>query len=65
LSKIVVLMKKRHQHDAEEEKEKKIQGFSKIVLLRGLVHQNLSNWIRFMLIKSEMHPLSNDLRRNL
>jgi hypothetical protein len=42
-SKIVILMKKSHQHDAEEEKENKIQGFSKNFLLRGLVHQNLGS----------------------
>jgi hypothetical protein len=28
-SKKVILMKKDHQHDAEEEKENKIHGFSK------------------------------------
>jgi hypothetical protein len=32
-----------HQHAAEEEKEKKIQRFSKSFLLRGFVHQNLCN----------------------
>jgi hypothetical protein len=32
-----------HEHDAEEEKENKIQGFSKKFLLRGLFHQNLGN----------------------
>jgi hypothetical protein len=30
-------------HDAQEEKENKIQGFSKKIPLRGLVHQNLDN----------------------
>jgi hypothetical protein len=58
-------MKKGHQHAAEEENENKIQGFSKNFLLRGLVHQNLGNLIRFMLTKVEIHTLSNDLRRNL
>jgi hypothetical protein len=48
-----------------EEKENKIQGFSKNFLFHGIVHQNLNNWIRFMLIKVEIHTLSNDLRRNL
>jgi hypothetical protein len=52
-------------HADEEENENKIQGFSKNILLRGLVHQNLGNWIRFMLTKAEIHTLSNDLRRNL
>jgi hypothetical protein len=47
-SKIIILMKTGHQHVAEEEKEKKIQGFSENFLLRGLVHQNRDNWIRFM-----------------
>jgi hypothetical protein len=37
------LMKKSHQHDAEEEKKNKIQGFSNNFLLRRLVHQNLGN----------------------
>jgi hypothetical protein len=46
-------------------KKNKIQGFSKNFLLRRLVHQNLGNWKRFMLIKVEIHTLSNDLRRNL
>jgi hypothetical protein len=56
-------MKKGHQYDAGEETDTKIQGFSKNFLLCGLVYQNLSNWIRFMLIKDEIHTLSNDLRR--
>jgi hypothetical protein len=60
----VIWLKIDHQHDAEEEKENKIQGFSKNLLLRGLVHQNVGNWIRFMLKKVEIHILSNDLRRN-
>jgi hypothetical protein len=64
-SKIVILMKKGHQHDAQEEKENINQGFKKKNLLRGLVHQNLSNWIRFMLIKVGIHTLSNDLSRYL
>jgi hypothetical protein len=63
-SKTVILMKKDHQHDVEEEKENKIQGFSKKFLLCGLVHQNLGNWISFMLMKVKIHTLSNDLRRN-
>jgi hypothetical protein len=63
-SKTVILIKG-HQQDAEEEKEKKIQGFSKNYLLRRLILQNLGNWIIFMLIKVEIHTLSNDLRRNL
>jgi hypothetical protein len=63
-SKIVILMKKGHQHDAQAEKENINQGFKKN-LLRGLVHQNLSNWIRFMLIKVGIHTLFNDLSRNL
>jgi hypothetical protein len=46
--KIVILLENGYQHDAEEEKEKKIQGFS-------TNHQNLGNWIRFMLIKVEIH----------
>jgi hypothetical protein len=57
-SKTVILMKKGHQHDAEG-------GISKKFLLHGLVNQNLGNWNRFMLIKVEIHILSNDLRRNL
>jgi hypothetical protein len=52
-------------HDAQEEKENIVQEFSKKILLRGLVHQNLGNWNRFMLLKVEIHTLSNDLRRNL
>jgi hypothetical protein len=63
--KTVIFMKKGHQHDAEEEKENNIQRLSKKILLRRLVHQNLGNWKRFMLIKVEIHTLSNDLRRNL
>jgi hypothetical protein len=63
-SKTVILIKG-HQQDAEEEKENKIQGFSKNYLLRRLILQNLGNWIIFMLIKVEIHTLSNDLRRNL
>jgi hypothetical protein len=35
-SKTVILLEKSHQHDAEEKKENKIQGFSKNFLLRGL-----------------------------
>jgi hypothetical protein len=53
-SKTVILMRKGHHHDAEEEKENKIKGCSKNRLLRGLVHQNLGNWIRFMSKKVEM-----------
>jgi hypothetical protein len=64
-NKTLILMKKGHQHADEEENENKIQGFSKNFLLRGLFHQNLGNWIRFMLTKVEIHPLPNDLRRNL
>jgi hypothetical protein len=44
-NKTVILMK--YQHDAEKEKENKIQGFSKHFLLRGLVHPNRGNWMRF------------------
>jgi hypothetical protein len=55
-------MKKGHQH-TKEEKENEIQRFSKNFLLRELVHQNLGNWIRFMLTKVEIHALSNDLRK--
>jgi hypothetical protein len=41
--KIVILLENGHQHDAEEEKEKKIQRFSKSFLLHGFVHENLGN----------------------
>jgi hypothetical protein len=58
----VILMKKGLQHDAQKEIENKIQGFSKNFQLCGLVHQNLSNWNRFMLIIVKIHTLSNDLR---
>jgi hypothetical protein len=61
----VLLLHNDHQDDDEEEKDNKIQGFSKNFLLRGLVYQDEGNWIRFMLIKDEIHMLSNDLRRNL
>jgi hypothetical protein len=54
-SKTVVFLKKGHHHDTVEEKEGKIQGFLKKFMLRGLVHQNLGNWIRFMLIKVEIY----------
>jgi hypothetical protein len=54
-SKTVIMMKKGHQHDAEEEKENQIQEFSKNLLLCELVHQNLGNWIKFMLTKVEIH----------
>jgi hypothetical protein len=64
-SKTVILMKKGHQYDAEEEKENYIQGFSNKNLFRTLVYQYLTNWIRFKLRKVEIHTLSNDLRRNL
>jgi hypothetical protein len=47
------------------EKKRKIQGFSKKILLCGLVDQNSGNWIRIMLIKIEIHTLSNDLGRHL
>jgi hypothetical protein len=47
------------------EKENKIQGISKKFLLHGLVHQNLGNWNRFILIHFEIHTLPNDLRRHL
>jgi hypothetical protein len=63
--KTVILMKKGQENDVEQEKYNKNQRFSKNLLLRGLVHQNLSNWIRFILTKDEIHTLSNDLRRNL
>jgi hypothetical protein len=43
-----------HQHDLEEENENKILGFLNKFLLRGLIHQNRSNWITFMLIKVEI-----------
>jgi hypothetical protein len=57
-------MKKGHQH-TKEEKENEIQRFSKNFLLRELVHQNMGNWIRFMLTKVEIHALSlsNDFLR--
>jgi hypothetical protein len=45
-------------------KEGEIQGFSLNFLLHGLVYQNLGSWIRFMLIKVEIHTLTNDLRKN-
>jgi hypothetical protein len=41
--KTVILMKTSYQHDAEEEKENKIQGFSKNFLTYGFVYQNLGN----------------------
>jgi hypothetical protein len=62
--KTTILLEKGH-HDAEEVKEDKIQGFSLNFLLRDLVYQNLGSWIRFMLIKVEIHTLSNDMRRKL
>jgi hypothetical protein len=63
-SEIVILLENGHQNDAEEEKEKKIQGFSKNFLLCRLVHLNLGGkWITFMLTKVEIHALSNDLRK--
>jgi hypothetical protein len=46
-SKRVISMKGR-LHEAQKEKEEKFQGFSKTFLLRGIVHQNLGNWMRFM-----------------
>jgi hypothetical protein len=48
-------------------KKKKIKSkdFQEKFLLRGIVHLNLDNWIRFILINVEIHTLSNDLRRNL
>jgi hypothetical protein len=46
-SKIVILLE--NVDHAEEEKENKIQGFSKEFLLYELVHQNVGNWIRFLL----------------
>jgi hypothetical protein len=46
-------------------KEGEIQGFYLNFLLHGLVYQDLGSWIRFMLIKVEIHTLSNDLRRKL
>jgi hypothetical protein len=55
-SKIVHLMKNGHQHVAEEEIEKKNSRILK--MLRGLVHQYLGNWIRFMLTKVEIHIIS-------
>jgi hypothetical protein len=64
-SKTVTLMKNGHHHDADDREEKKIQGFSKNFLLRGLIDLNLGNWNRFMSIKAKIHALSNDLRRNL
>jgi hypothetical protein len=36
-------------------KKVKFRDFEKKFLLRGLVHQNLGNKIRFMLIKVEIH----------
>jgi hypothetical protein len=64
-SKTIILMNKGHQHDSAKETKKKIQGFSGKFLLRGLVHQNRGNWYRFMLIKVEIHTLSNDFWGNL
>jgi hypothetical protein len=59
-------LKNGHQHDADEKKRKKNQGFSKKkILLRGHVHQILGNCIRFMLLKAETHVLSNESRKNL
>jgi hypothetical protein len=37
--KIIILFENDHQHDAEEEKENKIQGLSKKFLLLKLAHQ--------------------------
>jgi hypothetical protein len=45
-------------------KKQKLKDFQENFLLRGLVHQNLGNWIRFRLIKVEKHILSNDLMRD-
>jgi hypothetical protein len=54
-SKTVILLENDHQHDAEEEEENEIRGFTKNYLFRGLVYQNVGNWNRFMLIKVEIH----------
>jgi hypothetical protein len=58
-SKIIILLENGHRHAAGRKKNKDF------VLLRGLAHQNLGNWISFLLIKVEIHTLSNDLMRNL
>jgi hypothetical protein len=57
-SKIVSLVENGH---ADEKKENKIQGFSKNFMLCCLVRPNLYNWNRLMLMKVEIHTLSNDL----
>jgi hypothetical protein len=62
-SNTVIIIENGYQHYAEVEKDDEIQGFLKNFL--HLVHQNVRNWNRFMLIKAEIHTLSNDLRRNL
>jgi hypothetical protein len=48
--------------DTEVKKEIKLQGFSKNFLLRGLGHQIVGNWIRFILRKDKKHTLSNDFK---
>jgi hypothetical protein len=42
-SKTVILLENGHQHDADEEIENKIHGFSKNFLVCGLVHPNVGN----------------------
>jgi hypothetical protein len=59
------LFKNGHEDDVEEEKKRKSKDFQENYLLRGIIHLNLDNWIRFILIKVEIHTLSNDLRRHL
>jgi hypothetical protein len=57
-SKTEILMETGHQQDAEEEKENKIRGFFKNFLPHRLVHLNLGNWNRFVLIKGEIHTMT-------
>jgi hypothetical protein len=52
---MVILFEKGHQYDAEEEEDNKIQGLTKKNPASWTRHQNLGNWIRFMLIKVEIH----------
>jgi hypothetical protein len=53
-----------HQHDAKEEKENKIQGFSKNIPASWTYSSDRVQ-LRFILVKVQIHTLSNDLRGNL
>jgi hypothetical protein len=60
----IILPENLIQNKAEEENEKKNQGFAKNFLLCRLVHWCLGSSTNFLLIKVKIHTLPKNLSQN-